>query len=199
MKKLRWAGTVLALLLVGWLVFIMIKTNLPSGDGFDESAYEDATIGADPDADVKELPDLGLKPGERAPDFQLMSTDGLPVRLSDFRGRKVVLNFWATWCPPCREEMPHMQRYYEAHGGGEAFEILAVNATHTERGNGKAVVPFIEDNGLQFPVVMDEDGAISEKYEVRAYPVTYVLDEDGVVIEQVIQPLTEEIMAEKLE
>ena len=199
MKGLRWAGTLLALLLVGWLVFVMVKTNFPAVGGFDEEAYEDATIGADPDAEVEELPDLGLKPGERAPDFELASLDGGSIRLSDFRGKKVVLNFWATWCPPCREEMPHMQRFYDTAGGGEAFEILAVNATDTERGNGKAVGPFVEENGLDFPVVMDEDGAVSEKYEVRFYPVTYLLDEDGVVIEQVLQPLTEEMLAEKLD
>ncbi|WP_052455615.1 TlpA disulfide reductase family protein [Bhargavaea cecembensis] len=198
MKTLRLIGSILAVLLIAWLVFIMVRSNLPQGDGFDASEYEDATIGANPDAVVEELPEMGLKPGELAPDFELATLDGKTASLSDYRGKKVVLNFWATWCPPCREEMPHMQRYYEENGGGEAFEIVAVNATETERGNGKAVAPFVEELGLTFPILMDEKGNTSELYEILFYPVTYIIDEDGVVIEQVMQPLTEKMMDTKL-
>lgn len=196
MKALRIAGLIVAITLIGHLIFAMIRMNLPSDQAFDASEYEDANV--EEEQDPEEMLKTGLKSGEKAPDFQLQNLDGETVSLSDFRGKKVVLNFWATWCPPCREEMPEMQSYYAEHTNGR-FEIIAVNATSTEQSGGKAVQPFVEELGLTFPVLMDTEGTVSDQFEVMFYPTTYLLDESGVIIERIVVPLNEPLLAEKLQ
>lgn len=121
----------------------------------------------------------GIKIGQLAPDFELTSLKGEPVKLSDFRGKKVVLNFWATWCPPCRDEMPQMQRFYSQYKDQNVV-ILSVDATHTEASK-YPVQAFIDHWGVTFPVVLDTAGDVGKTYQVAAYPATYILDEQGVV------------------
>ncbi|OXM84925.1 hypothetical protein CF651_18665 [Paenibacillus rigui] len=119
----------------------------------------------------------GIGLGQVAPDFELLTLQGQPVKLSDFRGKKVVLNFWATWCPPCRVEMPHMQRFYSEYKDNNVV-ILSVDATHTEASK-IPVQAFVDYWGLTFPVVLDTTGDIGKTYQVTAYPATYVIDEQG--------------------
>jgi len=114
--------------------------------------------------------------GDLAPDFELVTMDGETVRLSDYRGERVFVNFWATWCPPCRAEMPDMQKLYAEQE--VPVEILAVNLTETE-GNEENVVDFIADYGLTFPILMDRDSEVSDKYKVQAYPTSYMIDSKG--------------------
>src|SRR5690625_5188421 len=85
---------------------------------------------ANQEAEEEEDPVVGLEKGNLAPDFELETIEGETVKLSDYRGEKVMLNFWATWCPPCRAEMPDMQKFHENHDEGV---ILAVNLTETEK------------------------------------------------------------------
>ena len=121
----------------------------------------------------------GIGLGQLAPDFELTTLQGEPVKLSDFRGKKVVLNFWATWCPPCRVEMPHMQRFYSDYKDRNVV-ILSVDATHTEASK-IPVQAFVDYWGLTFPVVLDTTGDIGKMYQVSAYPATYILDEQGII------------------
>ncbi|QHJ69880.1 peroxiredoxin family protein [Planococcus halotolerans] len=121
-----------------------------------------------------ESADVGLAVGQTAPDFTLETLDGEQARLSDFRGKTVFVNFWATWCPPCRAEMPDMQKLYD----NEDIEILAINLTDTEKSE-DGVASFVEEMGLTFPVLMDTEGEISSAYNVKAYPTSYMVDAEG--------------------
>ena len=128
------------------------------------------------------LDELTVAIGDPAPDFALTSLDGETVMLSDFRGKTVVLNFWASWCPPCREEMPEFQELWEERGehGSDDLVMIAldflVQDTETDARN------FIEGNGFTFPVLLDTpDGSVADRYRVRGLPATFFIDREGVV------------------
>lgn len=116
--------------------------------------------------------------GAPAPDFELADLDGRTVRLSDYRGRAVLVNFWATWCGPCEAEMPLLQdRYTTYHGSG--LEILAVNIGEDEA----TIRPYVEDLGLDFAIVLDPELAVNDDYRVLGYPTTITIDRDGNVVD----------------
>lgn len=124
------------------------------------------------------VPDLEVAPVENAlaPDFKLTDMAGNVVQLSDYRGKVVLVNFWATWCPPCVMEMPTIQDRYAKYGGNK-FAVLAVDVDETEL----PVQAFIARNGLSFPVVIDEGAEIYQLYQVRGLPSSYLIDEQGVI------------------
>ncbi|NIP26695.1 MAG: redoxin domain-containing protein, partial [Phycisphaerae bacterium] len=101
--------------------------------------------------------------GHPAPDFTLNNLAGQEVSLSDFRGRPVIVNFWATWCGPCRVEMPHLQDSYEAHKDDDLV-VLAVNLT--KRDDPALIPDFMNELGLSMPVVLDETGEVAETYQL---------------------------------
>lgn len=121
---------------------------------------------------------LATEIGDQAPDFELQTLNGETVRLSDFKGKKVFLNFWATWCPPCREEMPDIQKISETYK--DDIVILAINDTSTEK-NVEAVSEFLNKRNLTFQVALDKDGKITRSYNLNAFPTSYVIDEKGVI------------------
>ncbi|WP_390285048.1 peroxiredoxin family protein [Ureibacillus sp. GCM10028918] len=132
-----------------------------------------------------------------APNFELRSLAEDKVRLSDFKGKKVVINFWATWCIPCVEEMPAMQNFYDEHAAMGNVEILAVNATDKES-NTDIVKQFVQEFGISFPILLDEKGDVLFNYEVLTLPTSLIIDEQGMVVEQILGPVTEELLVEKL-
>lgn len=138
----------------------------------------------------------GLAQGDIPPDFELMTLDGEKIRLSDFNGKKVILNFWATWCPPCRAEMPHMENFYEKNAEKMNVEIIAVNLTAEERGgNGpEKVKKFIEEYGITFHVPLDETGEVADKYRIIPIPTSYLIGTNGVVQKKILGPMDEEMM-----
>mgnify|MGYP001210657066 CR=1 FL=1 len=138
---------------------------------------------------------IGIGKGQRAPDFQLEDANGNAYKLSDFRGKKVFVNFWATWCPPCRAEMPHMQQVYDDHEGDVV--VLGVNLTPTET-DPEAIEPFIEDFELTFPIVLDHEGDVMTTYQVIAYPTTFAVDSQGIIREIFRGAINTEIMNEAL-
>ena len=134
---------------------------------------------------------IGLKKGNTPPDFTLTTLDGQKVTLSDLRGKKVVLNFWATWCPPCKAEMPHMQNYYEQYAKEQNVEILAVNLTSAERdvsadAKVNTVMTFKDSYELTFPILLDPENEAGMDYQVVTIPTTYFIDSNG-YIQNVIQ------------
>lgn len=136
-------------------------------------------------ASGESVPDLGstavegLRVGQRAPDFTTQTLDGQTVSLSDFRGQVVLVNFWATWCEPCRDEMPEFQTIYDLHKA-DGFVVLAVNSLEPEGD----VAVFIEKQGFTFPVLLDESGAISERLygsAIPGNPTSFLLRPDGTI------------------
>lgn len=130
------------------------------------------------------------KVGEAAPDFELRTLDGNKAKLSDYKGKIVILNFWATWCPPCQAEMPHMQSFYEQNHN-KGIEIVAVNLTSSDRGLDK-VKEFVNKHHLTFPILLDEEGTVENMYDTIAIPTTYIIDQEGFITEKITGPVNEE-------
>lgn len=113
-----------------------------------------------------------------APDFTLPDVDGRPVRLRELRGKLVFLNFWATWCPPCRLEMPSMERLYQTFKE-TAFAMLAMSI---DRQGVEAVKPFMDELHLTFPALLDQKSEVARQYGLRGLPTTYLIDPEGWII-----------------
>lgn len=172
------------MLIVATLIIVMVigivKENIQ-----DNTDFEDVAVGSEVDfLSTKE----GLAKGEVAPNFELKTLEGENVKLSDYRGKKVILNFWATWCPPCRAEMPHMQKYYEQHAKEDNVEILAVNLTTVDHGMEK-ITSFVSEYGLSFPVLLDSEGEMGSIYQAVTIPTSYLLDTQGRVQSKFAGPM----------
>ena len=129
----------------------------------------------------------GLIPSPRegflAPDFTLELLGGGQVTLSELRGKGVVINLWASWCPPCRAEMPAIQRVYEKTRG-RGLEVLAVNTTFQD--SERDAAGFVQELGLTFPVPLDRSGTVSRQYQLRALPSTFFVDREGIIRKVII-------------
>lgn len=113
-----------------------------------------------------------------APDFVLPDMNGQVVRLSQLRGKIVLLNIWATWCPPCRKEMPTMEALYHKMQSAD-FVLLAAS----QDVDGKSTVaPYLQEGGFTFPVLLDVNGEVGKKYGVTGYPETYIIDRQGNIV-----------------
>jgi peroxiredoxin len=122
--------------------------------------------------------------GAPAPDFRLPRLDGgAPVALDELKGRVVLVNFWATWCKPCEDEMPAMERLYRALAD-EPFELLAVSVDDDR----EQVVAFAERLGVGFPILLDPDEEVARRYQTFRYPETFLISADGVVLERFVGP-----------
>jgi peroxiredoxin len=119
-----------------------------------------------------------------APDFAVPDLAGQAVRLSAYRGQVVLVNIWATWCPPCREEMPSMERLHERLKD-RGFVLLAVSQ---DEGPVAGVKAFVEQMKLTFPVLVDPDGEVGRKYGIWGFPESFLVDRDGRIVERVIGP-----------
>ena len=115
-----------------------------------------------------------------APDFQLETLEGTPVSLNDLRGKKVVMSFWASWCGPCRMELPELQAFYDKyHAKNQGFEVLAISTDDTRR----EAERYVKDTKLTFPVLWDREGKVQEEYGVEGIPMLFVIDENGKVVD----------------
>jgi peroxiredoxin len=122
--------------------------------------------------------------GDEAPEFRLPAPDGRIFSLSDFRGKVVMVHFWATWCPPCVEELPLLAKLYPEIAGKD-FEMLAVSV---DEGGANAVTSFMRKNNLEVPVLLDPDRSVASSYGTYRFPETYIIDRHGVVQYKVIGP-----------
>lgn len=123
--------------------------------------------------------------GKPAPDFTLKTLAGQEVSLSSLRGKVVLLNFWATWCPPCREEIPSMVRLNEAMAG-KPFQMLAVSI---DDGGKDAVEAFLKRGGYNLPALLDPGQKVGAMYGITGVPETFVIDPKGVILKKVIGPI----------
>ncbi|MBC8496885.1 MAG: TlpA family protein disulfide reductase [Anaerolineales bacterium] len=135
--------------------------------------------------------------GFLAPDFTLQNVAGETITLSELRGQPVLINLWASWCGPCRAEMPAMQRIYESYQE-QGFVILAVNATNQDSPNSAAA--FAVEHSLTFPILLDVDGAVSGLYRLRSLPTSFFVNREGIIEEIVIGgPMSEALLQTRVE
>ncbi len=139
-------------------------------------------------------PAIGLEKGDQAPDFELKTLDGQTASLSDYQGKKVLINFWATWCKPCRTEMPDLDAIRSEY---DQVEVLAVNLTTTEK-SVDHVAAFANELNLSFPILLDQKG-IQARYQVLSYPTTYILGEKGRIVSVKHQMLTKKEIEQELD
>jgi peroxiredoxin len=167
------AATVLVLG-AGWMAF---SVNLPGGTG------------------TRGIP--APKAGFLAPDFSLTTLEGESITLSDLRGQAVIVNVWASWCGPCRAEMPALEVIHQEFESSGLF-LLAVNATDQDDINQAAA--FVDELGLTFPILIDEEGKMGRLYQVSAMPSTFFINPDGTIEEVVIGgPMAEALLRTRAE
>ncbi len=135
-----------------------------------------------------------VKAGDTAPDFKLKTLSGETVQLSDYRGQGVFLNFWATYCKPCEEEMPYIENQYQAFKD-EGVKVLAVDVGE----NALTVSSFVERKGMTFPVLMDKREELLDAYGIGPIPVTFLVDENGKVVDRITAGLTESQIRDYME
>ncbi|SDJ34130.1 redoxin domain-containing protein [Salimicrobium halophilum] len=187
MKK--WAVIVVVVGLFGWALYDLLyepeeKAEKKAGDTVmtaeGPDGQEDAT---------------SFEKGEQAPDFTLQTLGGEEVSLSDYRGTPVIINFWATWCPPCRAEMPDMEEMYQKE---DDLKILAVNMTETESSR-NAVSQFVGEFNLSFPILLDRNTDVSGLYEVGPVPTSVFVDREGKVQSVILGAMNKDLMKQRLE
>jgi len=152
-------------ILFGMAVGLVAFLGFPSQDGGHASSIQ---AGRSTDSRPAEM--------TQAPDFNLQQLDGRQVSLSNFRGKVVLLNFWATWCAPCRLEMPSLQDRYDRYQA-QGFVVLAVN----DEEPAADVESYVQELGLSFPVLLDPTGEVQQLYAIRGYPSSYLIDRDGTI------------------
>ena len=170
-----------------------------AGQGTDSSQDPAGSAAGDASETDSSLPDTSDR--VEAPDFTLVDQYGEEHTLSDYKGKVVFLNFWATWCPPCREEMPDIEALYKEYGeNSEDLVILSVANPKTKdnpNNNDKTieeVTKFMEDNGYSYPALMDTTGDVLLQYYITAFPTTFMIDREGRVIGYANGALTKDIM-----
>ncbi|PWM86057.1 MAG: TlpA family protein disulfide reductase [Coprobacillus sp.] len=126
-----------------------------------------------------------------APDFSAVDGDGNEVRLSDYFGKPIVLNFWASWCPPCKAEMPHFENAFQERTD---IQFLMVNMTTSSRESLKAAKAFIAEEGYTFPVLFDTEGAAAAAYGASSLPITFFIDKNGNLVTYGVGMLSAEIL-----
>ena len=212
------------MMFTGWMngISSYLSGNTPSGQSSEETgkdsgteeeseiednSNEDTASGtsdeADADTGTEESPQAEESAAETvpAPDFTLLDQYGNGHTLSDYKGKTVFLNFWATWCPPCRAEMPEIQEIYEEYGENNSDVIILGIASPEvgQEGSAEDIAAFLSENNYTYPVVMDTDGIMSYYYGISAYPTTFMIDKDGNVYGYVPGQITKDIMQSIIE
>lgn len=174
MKKL--AFTLAIIILFGISVYTVISYNKNKTNGFNTSINNSVLSVKDSKSSIdKKSPET--IPKEKAIDFKLKDLNGKSVSLSDFKGKKVLLNFWATWCPPCRAEMPDIEKLYLENKDSDLV-ILAVNLGEDTQ----TVKSFIDKNKYNFNILLDSDQAVAIKYNIVSIPTSFFIDKEGNIV-----------------
>lgn len=148
------------------------------------------------DSYIASIQKMGIQVGQQAPDIELMTLDQKKVKLSSYKGKKIILNFWATWCPPCQDEIPALEKFYQMHNN--EIEILGVADFIGEKKDLDFVKSFVKKNNMNYPVLLDEKGDNFRKYGVISIPTTFLISPSGEVLYKQIGPLNEKQLNEFL-
>ena len=135
----------------------------------------------------------GVNQGNQALDFTLETVDGQTVSLSDYHGQVVLINFWATWCPPCRAEIPSLEAAYREHNG-HGFVVLGVNVQDPPQ----VVAPFVDQMDMTYPVLLDLNGTVMQDYRAQGLPMSLLVDRNGVIQVRHVGYLSESQLAQYL-
>ena len=198
----RIVGMVISVIIIVSMIVVTVKTNFENKSHSNEIEEYPSGLIEDLPSDLKDESidtESGPEKNMMAPDFELITLAGEKVKLSDYKGKKVMLNFWVSWCGPCRVEMPYMDNYYEKYKASENVEIIAVNMTHMEREKSETAKKFVNEHQLTFPILLDEDGDVTDLYEVRAYPTTYIINTEGLITDKINYAIDEEKIKELVE
>lgn len=171
------------------------KIYTPDGDQFATSDTEEPTSG---ESEPTESGESGepADPVDLAPDFTVYDADGNEVKLSDFFGRPIVVNFWATWCSPCKREMPSFERMYEKYGEDVVF--LMVNLTDGYQDTVKKASDFVEKNGYTFPVYFDTKYDAAITYAVNSIPMSLFIDARGEISRSHVGMISESVLEARI-
>src|SRR5690625_1699519 len=177
MKK--WVPMVIVLILLGWAVYDFIDTK-----------NNQLNVVTNEEGEVL----VGLDVGYLAPDFELETLNEDVVKLSDFRGERIMINFWASWCGPCRSEMPDMEKFYQ----DKDVTILAVNVTNTER-KMDHVIDFIDEINATYPILLDKNRDVSNLYKIQPLPTTFMVDSNGIINFKTYGAMNYDLMVQEFE
>ena len=162
---------------------LVVFMQLPEGGGGQKA--EGSVSIAMPAANPSTAKTGSVAAGKVATDFKLRDLGGHEVSLSSLRGKVVFLNLWATWCEPCRREMPSIEKLYEKFGKDKSFVILAVSE---DSDGSKAVAPYVKQSGYKFEILLDPRNDVGEAYNVSGIPETFVIDRDGRIVAHHLGP-----------
>ncbi|NLI90261.1 MAG: TlpA family protein disulfide reductase [Epulopiscium sp.] len=130
---------------------------------------------------IEEDVEVGIYPGMKAPNFISQDRDGNEISLSDYDGKIRFLNFWATTCPYCVDEMPDLEEFYNDHKDEDDFALIGINMTKTwEKMSKEEIVAWVDDMGITFPMAFDMDGDMAQEWQAYSLPVTFIIDEEGI-------------------
>lgn len=180
-------NVLIGVILVGMVIWVFIQSLEKDESVTDSNVNHFSSKENNVEIEAEENEIVGIKRGNIAPDFQLETLEGETVTLSDFRGEKIMVNFWASWCPPCRAEMPDMQKVYEKYDA----TILAINLTSTETSE-KDVKSFVDEFGLTFPILLDRNIEVADIYGIQPVPTSFFIDRQGRIANIVIGPMNED-------
>ena len=173
------------------------ETGSVDAEGTGENGSFDAgSASAQEDTELTEAPAAAK---QLAPDLTLTDQYGVTHTLSDYRGKVVFLNFWATWCPPCRAEMPDIQALYEQYAAQEDPEVVILAVATPGVGGEEdeaGVKAFLEENGYTYPVLMDPTGRSLSSYAITAFPTTFLITREGEILGYVPGMMTADVMAD---
>jgi len=181
LERNRWNWLMIGTLLFGTIFIAATRVGPPQGTAPPAPA-------ASADTTPAPLPD------RPAPDFTLMSLDGTQVILSKLKGQVELINIWATWCPPCRAEMPAIETVYEQYRD-QGFTVLAVNLQEDPR----SVATFMQQYKLTFPALLDVDGAVSRTYQAYSLPSSFFVDRKGIIRAVYRGPMPRNVIAGTVE